>query len=275
MKRIMMTLAAIAAMSIAASAARAQEAMYTAAATMPSPGTFWLRTQPHYFRFGSNPISGTDHTERFEVMNTAAYGLARGLAVFIDAPVTHRVDTLADGSEDSQTGLESLDVMFKWRVYKADSGGIDTLRAALMGGVMTSLEGDVHADPMIGGVVTRVKGRHGFNQDLFFRLTTGGEAADNFGGEGPSDAVLCNTAYVYRLAPSAYTSESTGAWYVTSEVNGLYETSGDAELRGALGLMFEGRRWGFEAMIQLPLWDDLDERAELDVGVGVGVRVVF
>lgn len=39
--------------------------------------------------------------------------------------------------------------------------------------------------------------------------------------------------------------------------------------------MYEGRRFGFEVMAQFPLWNELDERAELDLGIGMGVRFLF
>ena len=104
---------------------------------------------------------------------------------------------------------------------------------------------------------------------------SGGDEAHNFGGEGPSDALWFNSAYVYRFYPAAYSSDSNGAWYLTTELNGLYETNGDVELRVSPGIMYEGRRFAFEAMAQLPLWDDVDHRAELDFGFGLGFRLTF
>ena len=102
-----------------------------------------------------------------------------------------------------------------------------------------------------------------------------GDGEWDYGGEGPDDALAFNSAYVYRIDPPAYTADSQGAWYVTAEINGLYETSGDVELRWSPGLMYEGRRFGFEVMAQFPLWNDLSERAELDLGLGMGVRLLF
>jgi hypothetical protein len=39
--------------------------------------------------------------------------------------------------------------------------------------------------------------------------------------------------------------------------------------------MYEGRRWGAEAMIALPVYDELEERPELDWEVGGGLRFLF
>jgi hypothetical protein len=39
--------------------------------------------------------------------------------------------------------------------------------------------------------------------------------------------------------------------------------------------MYEGREVSFEVMMQLPVWHELGERAELDLSVGVGLRFLF
>lgn len=259
----------------------AQEAMYTAAATMPSPHTLILRQQFHYFRYGEHPIAGTSRTEKYESMTTVAYGLDRGLALSFDVPaVVKREKDAATGESDWDRGVEDLQLTLKWRFYQSDTGGINTVRAALLVGAGFASGDDrdfssQSVNPRIGGVVTVVRGRHGFNQDLIYRFNTGGDPESNDGGDGPDDALSFNTAYLYRVFPARYTPESTGAWYITAEVNGLYETNGDVELRWAPGLMFEGRRLGLEVMAQFPLYHDLDERGELDLALGVGLRLLF
>ncbi|MDX2130797.1 MAG: hypothetical protein SFY69_01940 [Planctomycetota bacterium] len=254
--------------------ARAQEAMYTHAATMPAPGTIVLREQFHWYEYGTNPASGVDETTRLEAMTSIAYGVDRGWAVYLDVPLTHTEERDAAGDESS-FGVDDLSVWAKWRVYQRDTGGINTVRAAVFGGVEFAFEDTFQAHPFVGGVVTMVRGRHGFNQDLIYHLNTDGSAADNYGGEGPDDALLFNSAYLYRIFPTRFTADSRGAWYVTAEVNGIYETNGDVELRWSPGLMYEGRDFAFELMAQFPLWNELDERAELDFAVGVGVRFIF
>lgn len=275
---------ALGALGVAASIAHGQEAMYTEAATMPSPGTYVLREQLTFFKYGLHPHRGTESTEETTWENSLTAGIARGWAVRLTAPVTWRRDAPGSGfpgGEDTRDqGVENLDIQFKWRFYQSDTGGIDTLRAALLFGASVP-SGDDHdfsestVNPMIGAVITKVWGRHGFNQDLMYHFNTGGDMAGNFGGDGPDDAVRFNSAYLYRIAPSRYTEDTTGAWYVTAEINGLYETGGDTELRFSPGVMFEGREFGFEIMGQLPLWHDLKDRGELDLAIGVGVRFLF
>ena len=278
MKRLIPALAT----SAIATPALAQEAMYTEAATMPSPGTFVLREQFHYIRFGANPETGSDSIERYEWMHSLQYGIVRGLSLKVDVPMEWRTERdFRDGSsDDSSFGVGEIDLMLKWRFFQDDSGGIDTLRAALMGGA-TLPSGDGHdfsenaVSPMIGAVVTKVFGRHGFNQDLFFKWNTNGSERYNFGGDGPSEAVFHNSAYLFRIVPDQYTAESTGAWYTTIELSGIYETNGDYELLWAPGIMYEGQLFAFELMAQLPLYNDLDERPELDFRIGFGLRFAF
>ncbi|MBC7771886.1 MAG: hypothetical protein H7210_05285 [Pyrinomonadaceae bacterium] len=257
----------------------AQEAMYTAAATMPSPGVTVFREQFNYSRFGYNPNTGSDHTDQYEFRSSIAYGLDRGLALNLDIPIMLR-DTVTGRDNDWDRGVGNLDLTLKYRIYKDDTGGIDTLRIALLAGI-TFASGDdsdfssQSVNPHLGIVATKVLGRHGFNQEFHYTFNTGGDVADNFGGEGPDDAFEYNSAYLYRIAPPAYTSETKGAWYVTAELNGLYETGGDNDLRFSPGLMYEGRRFAFEIMAQVPVYQDVNERPELKFGVGIGVRLTF
>jgi hypothetical protein len=261
-------------------AAWGQEAMYTEAATMPGPGNFILREQIHFYRYGENPVSGDTREDKYELENILNIGLARAWSVMITVPVVVKESEPASGPDVWDRGVEDIDVVFKYRVYMDNTGGVDTLRVALLGGASVASGDDrdfssQSVNPMIGAVVTKVSGRHGFNQDLKYTFNTGGTAGKNTGGDGPDDALAFNSAYVFRFYPSAYTAESQGAWYVTAEINGLYETNGDTELRWAPGVMYEGRRFGWEIMAQFPLWNELDERAELDFAVGMGVRLLF
>jgi hypothetical protein len=273
--------ASVCASVLLTSGAVAQEAMYTAAATLPSPGTGTFRPQAHISRYGTNPLAPEEEsTTAYEAMFSVAYGLDRGLAGYIDVTTQYETTDLASGGDDSDKGVEDVNLYFKYRFYKHDSGGIDTQRAALMLGAHVASGDDkdfssTSINPHIGAVLTIVRGRHGFNQDLFFTWNTGGERLSNDGGEGPDDAIHFNSAYVYRIWPDAFTSESTGGWYITAEINNLYETNGDFEMRFAPGLMYEGRHVSWELMAQFPLYNDLDERAELDFAIGTGIRVTF
>lgn len=272
------TLATLAACSLASSAL-AQEAMYTNAATMPSPGVSVIREQVHYYRYGGNPNTGSDHTDQLEFLTSWQFGLDRALSLTLDVPIEFR-NTVDNDTDDRDKGVEDIDLMLKYRIYQDDSGGIDTFRIALMGGVSFA-SGDDHdfssqsVNPHLGIVFTEVRGRHGFNQELHYYFNTGGDKDGNYGGEGPADALRLNLAYLYRIAPDVYRSDTKGAWYITAELNYLYETNADHDLRFSPGLMYEGRRFAFELMSQFPVWQDVEERPKLVFGIGVGVRITF
>jgi hypothetical protein len=266
---------------LGASTVHAQEAMYTEAATMPSKGVFTLRPQLHVSQYGTDPVNPSEREKlEVEAMVSLQYGIARALSVTVGVPAVFSRTTDASGEETWNEGVEDLHAMFKYRVYMDNPGGVDTTRVALLGGA-TFASGDnaefssQSVNPMLGAVLTVVRGRHGFNQDLLFKHNTGGTRASNDGGEGPDDALLLGSTWVYRIVPSAFTAETEGAWYTTLEVNTITETNGDIDVRWSPGIMYEGRLWAFEAMLQFPLWHDLDERAELDWSAGFGFRFTF
>ncbi len=261
--------------------AQAQEAMFTAAATMPGPGTFIYRPQLMLYAYGSRPGTNVESTFKYVLDQQVQIGLEKDLSLTIDVPVALKRENFVPGTgpggagQEIAVGADEVGVMFKYRFFREDTGGIDTLRAAILAGVKVQTENRAHTDPYIGAVATQVVGRHGFNAEIGYTLTTGGERRSNLGGEGPSDAFEYNAAYLFRFAPERYAADSTGAWFATIEVNGLYETNGDHELRWSPGIMYEGREFAFEVMAQMPLWADVSERPELDFAVGFGFRFLF
>lgn len=264
----------------AAAGAMAQEAMYTAAATMPSPGVVLARAQFHYTKYGTGDEGRVKETELYEAMLGAQIGIAPAWSLTVDVPLQWRRESLAAGGSETDQGVADLDVMFKWRVYQNDSGGIDTFRVALMGGATVASGDDSDfssqtVNPHVGAVATFIRGRHGGNVELAYRLNTGGDGDHNFGGDSEADVFFYNASYVYRVVPEAFTAQSKGAWYAVGELLGIYEVNGDNEIRASLGAMYEGRRFGFEAMMLLPVYDRLRNRAELDIGAGFGFRYLF
>ncbi len=272
-------LAAGVALAATSDGARAQEVMHTAAATMPSPASLILRPQFHYAEYGRNPHTGDEKTIRYEWTTSLQVGLYRELSLTAELPVIFETRE-RPGDDDDDYGVSDIDLTLKWRFFRKDSQGVDTIRAALLAGAAVASGDDddfstQSVNPFLGGVVTVIRGRHGFNQDLIYTLTTGGEEASNFGGQSIHDALAFNSAYVFRLFPAEYSADTHGSLYATIELNGLYETNGDTELLWAPGLMYEARRFAVEVMVQLPLWQDVRERPELDLRVGIGLRFLF
>lgn len=264
-----------------ADAALAQEAMYTQAATMPSPGVFVLRPQAHYWRYGAEPDGSASQTERLEWTTSLQVGLARDLSFTAEVPVELQKRQIPGAPNVWDRGVSDIGLALKWRFFKEDTGGVDTLRAALIGGARVASGDDLDfssqsVNPNIGAVVTLIRGRHGFNQDFIFQLNTGGAGVDNLGGgSGPAEAFRANTSYLYRVFPERYAADTKGAWYLTAEINTLYETNGDWDVRFSPGVMYEGWDFALELMAQVPVVQELDNRAELDFGVGIGLRFTF
>ncbi|MFA6044503.1 MAG: hypothetical protein WC718_05925 [Phycisphaerales bacterium] len=269
--------ATIAAASVAAWSGTvfAQEAIFTQAATMPAPGAVVVRERVSYSRYGSDPTSSSTHLDLQESWTGVQVGLARALSLDVDASLDNAWQSRDDGTSNSSFFVRDASALLKYRFYQDDTSGIDTFRIVALGGVAATFQDRATLDPEIGVAATWVKGRHGFNQDVLFRLNTGGSESNNLGGEGPSDALRFDSAYLFRLAPETYASDTEGAWYVTAEMNGLYETSGDIDLRFSPGLLYEGRSFAVELFAQVPLYQQVDHRAELDFTVGVGVRLLF
>ncbi|MBX9735477.1 MAG: hypothetical protein K2X32_01000 [Phycisphaerales bacterium] len=271
----LVSLASLACLGLAPSAS-AQEAMYTAAATMPSPGVSVVRQQFHYYKLGFSESEGFERAEKFEIKNSIQYGLIKDLSISLDAPIEFsKVKPINTGSE-STANLDELDLTLKYRFYQDDPGGIDTTRMALLLGNRFRTDGRFSSDPHVGIVYTQVAGRHGFNAEAHYTFNTGSDTgAPNYGGEGDADAFNLNLAYVLRISPVEFTPESQGAWYVTAEINQIYELNGDYEARFSPGLMYEGRRWGFEIMAQIPIYTHLNNRARQQVALGLGWRYIF
>lgn len=271
------------AVGVSCAAAHAQEAMYTEAATMPGPGTVVVRQMLHvvqYGRSGEGVEPGDERTRQVESLTSAQVGLVRDWSLRLQVPVTWRETRRQDGESESDRGVEDLELMFKWRVVQEDTGGIDTFRVALLGGASVASGDDKDfssqsVNPFVGAAATLIRGRHGVNADVMYRVQTGGDERHNFGGMSEADLFTLSGSHVFRLWPERFTASSSGGWYVTSELMSLWETSGDREVRAGFGVMWEAWRVAVEGGVLLPVWNDVRQRPELDWGVGVGVRFTF
>jgi len=90
-----------------------------------------------------------------------------------------------------------------------------------------------------------------------------------------ADLFCWDAAYLYRVTPAEFTAETDGAWYALCELNGLYETNGDAELFVSPGLMYEAARWTLELSVQVPVWQSLDHRPAAEYLLSVGLRFAW
>lgn len=262
----------LAGLGLCAAGASAQEAPLSWAATQPARGRITWRESFTYTRYERD---GAD-AERFAVNTRLSLGLSGRLSASLDLPMVSKRAT--DGSERT-SGLGDASLSLKWRFWQHDTGAIETNRLALLGGVrLPSGESDLSSgglDPYLGLVFTRVQGRHGLNASARYLVTTDGRDDPLSAGMGDADLLTLETSYLYRLSPGSYGPDTVGAWYAVVESFVDYETNGDAEWRLAPGLLWEARRWAAEASVILPVARSIDDRAETDWGLALGLRVLF
>lgn len=261
------------------SPARAQEPMFSGAATQPSPEHFTLRTQVEYTRLRGDPTPARREVEDVRTITTLTYGLARDLAFSLTAPVAYqRIDALGTGASDHRFGVGDATLLVRWRAWREDTGPIDTFRVALLGGVGLPTPGEIAGDgfnPIVGAVATWIRGRHGFNVGAQYTVTTGAKHDPLFPGETLADYLRCDGSYLFRLAPEQYGAGSEAAVYASVEVNGRYETSGEGQILISPGILYEAQTFALEFAVQLPAWQDVSRRPESRFSVLFGVRFLF
>jgi len=181
------------------------------------------------------------------------------------------------GGPSDEFGIADSTLLVKWRVFQDDPAPAETTRFSLVGGLQIPGDSDFTwdsssnaFDPIIGCVFSMVRGRHGFNADALWEFYTGGDR-----DQGKGDSLRFDASYLFRLAPVQYTAETTGAFYAVAELNGFYDVNGDRELFFSPGLMYEARRFTLDATVMIPVYQNVDYRAETEIVVGFGVRISF
>lgn len=258
----------------------AQESIFTPGATQPAVGNYTLRTQFRFTSYSGLPEDRADSLSELSVTNILSLAFTPTLSMDVGIPaiVRHTNSSLAE-VDGTDTGFGDLSVGLKWRFWQEDPGPVDTRRLA----VFTNLETPTGADPFtsdswdptVGLVYMMISGRHGFNQSVSWKFTTGANAEPVGPGEGLSDLVRVDSAYLYRINPATYSEQLQAATYLTAELNGQFETNGDSELFFSPGILYEAPRFALEAGVQIPIWQEVNERAETKFSVILGVRILF
>lgn len=278
MKRGALLLASFSVLLLAGSA-WAQEATNTPAATQPAVGKLYLREKFQHFRMGHDPSPEGREIDRFVASTALTYGLARNLSASIDVPLEYEAIEHPDRSMDREVGVGDVLLQLKYRPFQLDLNPLDSIRLAVYGGVeVPSGDGDLSSDsfdPLVGAVFTAILGRHGFNQSVSYKFNSGGEEYPTRPGDGPDDALRYDSAYLFRVSPEAYGPDTEAAVYLTCELNGLYETSGDNEILLGPGVLYEARTFALEAAVGFPVVQDVQERAETELMVTLGFRILF
>lgn len=262
-----------------AAPAAAQEATNTPAATQPAAGKFYLRQRFQYVGLGDDPSPENREIDKFISTTTLLYGVTRNISLSAELPLVYGVENPSVGDTDRAFGVNDIMLLMKYRPLQIDLNPLDSIRFAVFGGVeVPSGDGDFSShsfDPIVGGVFTAILGRHGFNQSVSYKFNYGGDLYNTRAGDGPSNALRYDTAYLFRLSPEMYGAESTAATYLTLELNGLYETNGDNEILFGPGILYEARTFALEATVGFPIHRDVDDRPQTDLTVTFGFRILF
>jgi hypothetical protein len=202
---------------------------------------------------------------------TLIYGISAELAAIFKVPVVYReIDFPSPAGTDRDWGVRDLEALLKFRLYRDDWGPARTSRFDLLAGV-EFYSGDHDfatrsVDPEIGGVFTYLRDRHAIDADLLWRFDTTGDVADR---------MRYDLAYVHRIHPAVYQAGKFESVFGVLELNGIYESNGDNELFLSPGIQYKTKRVTWEATLQVPVWQSLDNRLESDLVVGAGVRLRF
>jgi hypothetical protein len=275
--RLTLSCACAIALMVFAQTVHAQTPINAAGAMQPSTGTGVVHVMPYYRRVDSDSSIGQESADEYIALTQIAYGVAKNVGLQFDIPMVYRdVHVGPGGGPDDELGVGDMTALLKWRICQNDFGPAETMRFSLIGGLQIpgnsdyTMDASDGVDPIIGCVFSTVNGRHGFNADALWEFYTGSDR-----DEGKSDSLRYDASYLFRLSPVAYTAETTGAWYLVAELNGYYDTNGDHEVFLSPGLMYEARSFTVDATIMIPVYQDLDHRAETDIIIGLGVRISF
>lgn len=248
------------------------------AATQPSADHWVYQAKLYVSRYDDDPTGADRRISQVRFNHRVQYGISGDLSAQADIPLIRR-RTEAGGDSETEAGLGDLTLTFKRRVVTRDLGPVDTVRVSVFGGAQLPTGNEAFSsdsvDPVLGAVLTAIVGRHGFNQSMSYLLTTGDTDGRIGPGESLADLIRFDSSYLYRLAPEAYGSEYVASWYAVLELNGTYETNGDTEIMLSPGLLYEGTTWAAEAGVQLPVYQDTDERPETAFSVVAGLRFLY
>jgi hypothetical protein len=266
-----------------ASTSHAQEATNTPAATALGVGSVYFSQRFRYSALANDPTSAKREADIITSTTEATYGLAKDLSLRLSVPlkfesVSHHAGSPSE-STDTNSGLADPTILLRWALHRIDHGPVDTTRFLVFAGSTVPSGSDELSsnsfDPIVGLAMTTIHGRHGVSLGASYTFTTAASRDQLEFGDSLSDAITADAAYLYRLEPESWSSDTPGAWYAQCELNTRAETSGDWESFISPGILYEGRRWAAEASLSIPIAEHLDHRPETTVAVTLGFRLLF
>lgn len=256
----------------------AQSPIFGYGAMQPAKGHFYTHVMPMYRQFDGDASTQDRDIRQVTIATQVAYALRANLSISIDLPlVFNHLSPSAIATGDHSEGVGDMALLAKWRFWQHDTSPTDTMRLALLGGLQIPGGTTTYLDstedgwnPLLGVVFSTVRGRHGGNASLLWEFNTDDRDVQPTGG------LRWDLSYLFRISPESYTEQTSHeAWYFAAEINGLYETNGNNQVFFSPGLMYEAAWFTIDMGVMLPLVQDLKDRPEMEVAVGVGLRLTF
>ena len=245
---------------VAAPAAAAQQTNLTPAPTTPGDARFYPETKLFYYaRDGADDV--------VELKQRFTYGFRGNSAAWLEVPY------------DLDEGMADATIGFKYRFLQMDLGVVDTLRAAVFGGVELPTGEEVistdSVDPFLGATVMEIHGRFGWN--LAATVHSIGDDAPIQRSPMDVDGTLFHAAgsLAWRVDPVEYGSDFVAASYLVLDSNAYFGGSDNTEWWLAPGFLYEAPDFALELSLILPLEQDVSGRPERDYGVLAGLRLLF
>lgn len=260
--------------------AGAQEVLYTPSATSPGKGIWATRHNFSFESFDGNNAGAPYSLDQTTVETAFAYGITADLTVMGHLPLRYRAYDGAGGvGTGDEYGVDDMRTMLKYRFFQKDVGNIDTVRMSAMAGIeIPSYDTEFSSDSwdlFVGIALTAIEGRHGVGAHAMFQLNTGTDDTGVGFSDSKHDAVRLDGSYLYRIDPVEYTIDSTRSTYIMVELNNRYDVSGDYETLISPGILIEAQTWAAEVALRLPIVQEVENRAELDWAVTVGLRFTY
>lgn len=264
-------------------------------------GDFVLREQFLYIKASDDPSAMDRNLEVLGAISLLGYGATSDLAVFGVLPyIDKELDLTMPGGQRSTRGARGIgDAQFfaRYTMFQNDGRG-SSFRVAPFIGIKLPTGDDDDSDGLgrlsqplqsgsgswdpFGGVVATYQTlEYQVDTQISYKANTAANGFE-FGDEFRLDASL-----QYRLLPRELGAGVPGFLYVAIETNLLHQVtnkiggindanSGGTTLLLSPGLQYVTRRWIIEAIVQLPVVQNLGGAAlEDDYAVRAGFRVNF
>ena len=263
-------------------------------------GEFVLREQFFFIKSSDDPSPADRDVEVIGGLSVLAYGVTGDLALFGALPVLDKsleLDTPEGRIERGDTGIGDVRLFGRYTVFQDDAPGRNFRIAPFVGLELPTGDDDEHDglgrlpqplqlgsgswDPFFGVVGTWQTLDYQIDAQASYQVNT---EANNFEF---GDVLSFDASLQYRLWPRELGPGVPGFLYGVVEANLIHRgkneidgrndpDSGGTSLFLDPGLQYVTRRWVLEAIVQLPVFQDLNGDAlKVDYVVRAGFRFNF